>query len=102
MRYIYSLRFAVHNGKDYHQIKITQDMVGHKLGEFALTRKKFHYKCVFITFESVCKLTAMLDRPKIGSRNLHLAAALLPACIFISFTCNVTLEGIFPRCYNIQ
>ncbi|KIJ39067.1 hypothetical protein M422DRAFT_60760 [Sphaerobolus stellatus SS14] len=38
------LRFAVHNGKDYIPITITQDMVGHKLGEFSPTRKKFHYK----------------------------------------------------------
>ncbi|KAF8508077.1 hypothetical protein JB92DRAFT_651941 [Gautieria morchelliformis] len=38
------LRFAVHNGKEYIQMTITQDMVGHKLGEFAMTRKKFHYK----------------------------------------------------------
>lgn len=38
------LRFAVHNGKDYVPLTITQDMVGHKLGEFAATRKKFHYK----------------------------------------------------------
>ena len=28
------LRFAVHNGKDYHEIFITEEMVGRKLGEF--------------------------------------------------------------------
>ncbi|EKM52524.1 uncharacterized protein PHACADRAFT_164461 [Phanerochaete carnosa HHB-10118-sp] len=37
-------RFLIHNGKDYIPISITQDMVGHKLGEFAPTRKRFHYK----------------------------------------------------------
>ena len=31
--------FAVHNGKDFIPVYITEDMVGHKLGEFALTRK---------------------------------------------------------------
>lgn len=31
--------FAVHNGKDFIPVKITEDMVGHRLGEFALTRK---------------------------------------------------------------
>ncbi len=30
---------AVHNGKDFIPVYITEDMVGHKLGEFALTRK---------------------------------------------------------------
>ena len=30
---------AVHNGKEYIPVYITEDMVGHKLGEFALTRK---------------------------------------------------------------
>ncbi|CEJ81837.1 Putative Ribosomal protein S19 [[Torrubiella] hemipterigena] len=33
------LRFEIHNGKDYHQVTITEDMVGHKLGEFSPTRK---------------------------------------------------------------
>lgn len=29
------LKFQVHNGKKYDDITITEDMVGHKLGEFA-------------------------------------------------------------------
>ena len=36
----------VHNGKDYVPVTVTQDMVGHKLGEFAHTKKRFTYKCV--------------------------------------------------------
>jgi small subunit ribosomal protein S19 len=31
--------FGVHNGKDFVEVKITEDMVGHRLGEFAPTRK---------------------------------------------------------------
>lgn len=31
--------FAVHNGKDFIPVKVTEDMVGHRLGEFAATRK---------------------------------------------------------------
>ena len=31
--------FGVHNGKTHIPVFITEDMVGHKLGEFALTRK---------------------------------------------------------------
>ena len=31
--------FAVHNGKDFIPVYATEDMLGHKLGEFALTRK---------------------------------------------------------------
>jgi small subunit ribosomal protein S19 len=30
--------FAVHNGKSFAQVHITDNMVGHKLGEFAVTR----------------------------------------------------------------
>lgn len=31
--------FAVHNGKDFVPVYVTEEMVGHKLGEFVLTRK---------------------------------------------------------------
>lgn len=30
--------FAVYNGKEHIPVYVTEDMVGHKLGEFALTR----------------------------------------------------------------
>lgn len=30
--------FEVHNGKDFIKVFVTESMVGHKLGEFALTR----------------------------------------------------------------
>jgi small subunit ribosomal protein S19 len=30
--------FMVHNGKMFHKVFVTEDMVGHKLGEFSLTR----------------------------------------------------------------
>ncbi|CZS96527.1 hypothetical protein WAI453_010009 [Rhynchosporium graminicola] len=38
------LVFQVHNGKRYNDVEITEDMVGHKLGEFSATRKPFSYK----------------------------------------------------------
>jgi len=31
--------FGVHNGKDFIEVKVSEDMVGHRLGEFAPTRK---------------------------------------------------------------
>ena len=31
--------FAVHNGKDFIPVYVTEEMVGHKLGEFSQTRK---------------------------------------------------------------
>jgi small subunit ribosomal protein S19 len=31
--------FGVHNGKDFIDVKISEDMIGHHLGEFAKTRK---------------------------------------------------------------
>jgi len=36
--------FKVHNGKKFINLKITENMVGFKLGEFANTRKKFVFK----------------------------------------------------------
>lgn len=33
------LTFAVHNGKEFIPVYVTEEMVGHKLGEFSLTRK---------------------------------------------------------------
>ncbi len=31
--------FAVHNGKNFIEVRVREDMVGHRLGEFAPTRK---------------------------------------------------------------
>ena len=32
--------FAIHNGQRFVRLKVHEEMVGHKFGEFALTRKK--------------------------------------------------------------
>lgn len=32
------LTFEVHNGKSFTNVYVTEDMIGHKLGEFAITR----------------------------------------------------------------
>ncbi len=32
-------KFGVHNGREHIDVVVTEDMVGHKLGEFAPTRK---------------------------------------------------------------
>ncbi|HEY9481026.1 MAG TPA: 30S ribosomal protein S19 [Candidatus Paceibacterota bacterium] len=32
-------KFGVHNGKDFVEVLVAEDMVGHRLGEFSLTRK---------------------------------------------------------------
>ncbi|MEX0690066.1 MAG: 30S ribosomal protein S19 [Candidatus Paceibacterota bacterium] len=31
--------FKVHNGKDFIEVKVNEDMIGHRLGEFSPTRK---------------------------------------------------------------
>ena len=36
--------FDVFNGKEYSKLTINQDMIGHKVGEFVFTRKKFSFK----------------------------------------------------------
>lgn len=32
-------KFLVHNGKDFIEVLVSENMVGHKLGEFSFTRK---------------------------------------------------------------
>lgn len=36
--------FEVHNGKKLNEIVVTEDMIGHKFGEFSPTRKRFVFK----------------------------------------------------------
>ncbi|MBI5079088.1 30S ribosomal protein S19 [Candidatus Wolfebacteria bacterium] len=31
--------FGVHNGKDFIPVKVSEEMIGHRLGEFSLSRK---------------------------------------------------------------
>lgn len=38
------LTFNVHNGKNFAEIAVTNDMMGHKFGEFSFTRSKFAFK----------------------------------------------------------
>lgn len=33
------MAIGVHNGKEYNEVHITHEMIGHRLGEFLLTRK---------------------------------------------------------------
>lgn len=34
----------IHNGKSYISLKVVEDMIGHKFGEFAITRRKSIHK----------------------------------------------------------
>lgn len=36
--------FHVHNGKDFIPVLVKENMIGHKFGEFAATRKVFSFK----------------------------------------------------------
>lgn len=38
------LDFDVYNGKTFLKVKVTEEMVGFKFGEFTPTRKKFSFK----------------------------------------------------------
>ncbi len=35
--------FAVHNGREFIEVKVNEEMVGHRLGEFAPTTKFFRH-----------------------------------------------------------
>ena len=36
--------FNVYNGKNYSEVTVTNEMIGHKFGEFVFTRSKFYFK----------------------------------------------------------
>ena len=36
--------FEVYNGKKLNEILVTEEMIGHKFGEFSSTRKRFSFK----------------------------------------------------------
>jgi ribosomal protein S19 len=36
--------FSVYNGQKYNEILVTEEMIGHKFGEFVPTRKRFIFK----------------------------------------------------------
>lgn len=36
--------FKVHTGNSYSEISVTKEMIGHKFGEFSITRKPFAFK----------------------------------------------------------
>ena len=38
------LKFNIHSGKNFLEIQVSKEMVGHKFGEFSPTRKKFSFK----------------------------------------------------------
>jgi len=70
------LTLAVHNGKQHVPVYITENMVGHKLGEFAMTR-------VFKSHSAVGKRTADAvggdRRPGVGAPGAAAPAAAAPA-----------------------
>lgn len=37
------MTICIHNGKEYFPLKITEEMLGHRLGEFSITRKKVQH-----------------------------------------------------------
>ena len=39
-----NLSFMVHDGREFRPIIVTEDMVGHKFGEFVYTRQRYSYK----------------------------------------------------------
>ena len=44
--YFVGKNVEIHQGKHFIKLLITEDMIGHKFGEFALTRKKCDHKKV--------------------------------------------------------
>ncbi len=74
------LTMAVHNGKQHIPVYITENMVGHKLGEFALTRIfKSHSAVGKRTEEAVGGSRAPVGAPGAAAPAAAAAAAAAPA-----------------------
>ena len=56
--------FGVHNGKDFVSVFITEEMVGHKLGEFSLTRKFIRHSGKMQKEQDAVKKSAESAGPK--------------------------------------
>lgn len=44
LSYSIDISFLVHDGRIYRPVTVTEDMVGHKFGEFVSTRQRYSYK----------------------------------------------------------
>lgn len=42
--FLVGTKVKVHSGKDFVRVRITEDTVGYKFGEFVFTRKSYQYK----------------------------------------------------------
>jgi small subunit ribosomal protein S19 len=45
-------RIKIHSGKEFQEVTIVPQMIGHRLGEFVLTRKKIKHGSIGVTRES--------------------------------------------------
>jgi hypothetical protein len=85
----------VHNGKDYVPVQVTQDMVGHKLGEFAMTKKRFTYKCApFRLFPSRVEAHIFLQAYEEQVIGTFYTIPLLGNFVGFNYAHLVTLRGI--------
>ncbi len=60
--------FQVHNGKDFITVTVTEDMVGHKLGEFAPTRKFIRHGGQIAKAEEAQKVAAASAANKVEDK----------------------------------
>ena len=56
--------FGVHNGREFISVFITEEMVGHKLGEFSLTRKFIRHGGKMQKEQEAAKKTAEAAKPE--------------------------------------
>lgn len=56
--------FGVHNGREFISVFVTEEMVGHKLGEFSLTRKFIRHGGKMQKEQEAVKKTAAAATPE--------------------------------------
>jgi hypothetical protein len=90
----------VHNGKSYLPVNITPEMVGHKLGEFAPTRKPFSYRWVQAILKGQKIQTAyyaLTDKRRTSKLDLLLFLNLCVVVSLASYTRNLRTIAAFIR-----
>jgi len=65
------LTFGVHNGKKHIPVLISEDMIGHKLGEFSPTRRRSSLRLPMLRITTVLTLTALLSLRRGSARTLR-------------------------------
>jgi len=65
----FGFTLRIYNGKTFITVKVIDEMIGHKLGEFVFTRKQFSYKKKKKKIKMGQKIDARIFRQGVNKKN---------------------------------